>query len=107
VLGGKPHSAIEWLSTQDERLEQEVRKALAAYSGAEPDRRVPIAGHIWRICGLDPTTKKQRGQKLVWDPSLKRLCWLLGESFTKVSRCDEDVYGKVYLERKAREIEKE
>ncbi len=121
MTGGtsKPHSAIQWLNAQDERLEQELHKALDAYSGASQVgawmrsitgvgpviaagflagidiKKAPTVGHIWRICGLDPTTRKVRGRKLVWDPSLKRLCWLLGECFTKVSGREDDVYGKV------------
>jgi hypothetical protein len=37
---------------------------------------------------------------------LKRLCWLIGESFTKVSNNPNDIYGKVYQQRKALEIER-
>jgi hypothetical protein len=126
----KPHDVIEWLSRQNHILEQQVKNALDKYSAAHPVgewarevlgigpvicagllagidiRRAPTVGHIWRICGLNPEDKKRKGEKLVWDPSLKRLCFLLGESFTKVSGRDGAFYGKVYLERKAQEIAK-
>jgi len=39
-----------------------------------------------------------------WNASLKTLCWKIGESFVKVSGNDEDIYGKLYLQRKATEI---
>jgi hypothetical protein len=66
----------------------------------------PTAGHFWRIAGLDPSSKWKEGQKRPWNGSLKRLCWLIGESFTKVSNNDKDVYGKVYRERKELEIQR-
>jgi len=62
--------------------------------------RAPTAGHIWRFAGLDPTCKWAKGEKRPWNASLKRLCWLIGESFVKVSSNPKDIYGKVYLERK-------
>jgi hypothetical protein len=33
-----------------------------------------------------------------------RLCFLIGESFVKVSNNERDVYGKVYRARKEREV---
>jgi hypothetical protein len=50
--------------------------------------------------GLDPTSKWDKGEKRPWNASLKRLCFLIGESFIKVSSNPKDVYGKVYLSRK-------
>ena len=46
----------------------------------------------------------KEGEKRPWNGSLKRLCWLIGESFTKVSNNENDVYGKVYRERKELEV---
>lgn len=63
-------------------------------------------GHIWRFAGLDPTVKWEKGQKRPWNASLKRLCWIIGESFTKVSGNPEAFYGQVYAQRKALEIER-
>ena len=39
-----------------------------------------------------------------WNAQLKRLCWLLGESFTKTSSNENSFYGPIYRERKAQEI---
>lgn len=44
--------------------------------------------------------------KRPWNGSLKRLCYLMGESFTKVSNNESDVYGKVYKARKQYETAK-
>jgi hypothetical protein len=63
--------------------------------------KAPTVGHIWRFAGLDPTVTWEKGQKRPWNATLKTLCWKIGESFVKVSGHDEDVYGKLYLERKA------
>jgi hypothetical protein len=64
----------------------------------------PTVGQIWRFCGLDPTVKWDKGTKRPWNASLKRLCWIVGESFTKVSNHPDDTYGKLYQQRKEREI---
>src|SRR5262245_25322748 len=60
-------------------------------------------GHIWRFAGLDPTMSWNKGEKRPWNAQLKVLCWKIGESFVKVSGNPKDVYGKIYLGRKAYE----
>lgn len=44
--------------------------------------------------------------KRPWNASLKRLCFLIGESFVKVHNLKTDYYGKVYVERKEYELTK-
>lgn len=126
----EPHDVMSWLAGQRETLENQVRRALDAYSGARPVgvwarsitgigpvisagllanidiKRAPTVGHIWRFAGLDPTVKWEKSTKRPWNGSLKRLCWLIGESFVKVSGNESDTYGKVYKARKDREIAK-
>lgn len=41
-----------------------------------------------------------------WNAQLKLLCWKIGESFVKVQANENDVYGKIYVERKALERER-
>jgi hypothetical protein len=65
--------------------------------------KAPTVGHIWRFAGLDPTAKWERGQKRPHNAALKVVCWKIGESFVKVSGIESDVYGKIYLARKAYE----
>jgi hypothetical protein len=127
---GEPHDVMTWLAGQRETLELQIRRALDAYSGAQPAgvwarsivgigpviaagllchidiKLAPTVGHIWRFAGLDPTVKWDKGKKRPWNGSLKRLCFLIGESFVKVHNNEHDVYGKVYVSRKAYEITK-
>jgi len=84
----------------NEAEERCTEKAPHASCGREELRSV---GSIWRFAGLDPTSKWQKGQKRPWNASLKRLCWLIGESFVKVSGNEKSLYGKLYQQRKAYE----
>ena len=126
----EPGEVIRWLNVQMETLETQLRAALDKWSSAQPMgewtrnvcgigpviaagllanidiTKAPTAGHIWRFAGLDPSSKWEKGQKRPWNASLKRLCWLIGESFVKVSGNPKDRYGKLYLHRKAYEMQK-
>jgi Transposase IS116/IS110/IS902 family len=126
----EPSEVLRWLSENTGVLERNIKSALAAYSQASELGRwaesitgigpiisagllahidiykAPTVGHIWRYAGLDPTSVWGKGQKRPWNASLKVLCWKIGESFVKVSGNDKDIYGKIYLERKALEISK-
>lgn len=130
VSAGEPHTVLGWLGGQREVLENQVKRALDAYSGSQPvgqwarsivgigpviasglmahidvtDR--PTAGHIWRFAGLDPTMAWEAKTKRPWNGDLKRLCWLIGESFVKVSGNERDIYGQVYKARKEVEIQR-
>lgn len=125
---GEPNAMLEWFADQNHVLEEQVRKALDAYSAAHPVgvwmrsitgigpviaagflahidiKKAPGVGNIWRYAGLDPTMKWEKGKKRPWNARLKVLCWKLGESFVKVSNNPNDVYGKVYADRKRYEI---
>lgn len=125
--GEEPSEFISWLNGQLVVLENQIKAVLDKWSAAQPMgewsrnivgigpvissglianidiTKAPTVGHIWRFAGLDPTVKWQKGQKRPWNASLKRLCWLMGESFVKVSGHKDDIYGKLYQERKAYE----
>lgn len=126
----EPHDVLAWLFTQEETLEKQIRGALDIYSLSDPAglwarsikgigpvitagllanidiTRAPTVGHIWRFAGLDPTSVWGKGQKRPWNASLKRLCFLIGESFVKVSNRPDDIYGKLYKSRKEWETER-
>lgn len=126
----EPNSVIAWLADQSSVLEKQIARALDKYTQAHPMgawmrsvvgigpvisagllahidiTKAPTVGHIWRYAGLDPTSKWEKGQKRPFNASLKRLCWLIGESFVKVKAHDDDVYGKLYDQRKAYEHER-
>lgn len=123
----EPHQTLDWLAVNAATLERNIKSALDVYSEAHQVGRwsksivgigpvlaagllahiditkAPTVGHVWRFAGLDPTVTWNKATKRPWNASLKTLCWKIGESFVKVSGRDEDVYGKLYLERKAKE----
>lgn len=120
----EPSTLLAWLASQSETLEKQIKRALDRYSAASPLGewardvcgigpviasgllchinldKAPTVGHIWRFAGLDPTSKWEKGKKRPHNAALKRLCWLIGESFVKVKGNDADVYGKLYDARK-------
>jgi hypothetical protein len=130
VEGAEPMEVIAWLLTQMETLENQIRSVLDVWGKAQPMgqwsravcgigpvitagllanidiTRAPTVGHIWSFAGLNPERRWEKGQKRPFNASLKRLCWLMGESFVKVSGNPRDRYGKFYLERKAYESAK-
>jgi Transposase IS116/IS110/IS902 family len=124
----EPHATLAWLAENADLLERNVKAALDVYSSASVTgrwskhvkgigpvisagllahidiARAPTAGHIWSFAGVNPNQKWEKGKKRPWNADLKRLLWIIGESFVKVSHYDDDIYGKVYLQRKAYEI---
>ena len=127
---GEPNEIIGWLSANTATLERNIKSALGAYSDASPVgqwscsivgigpvisagllahidiTKAPTVGHIWRFAGLDPTVTWEKSTKRPWNGSLKRLCWIIGESFTKVQAHEDDFFGKLYVQRKALEVQR-
>jgi len=67
---------------------------------------VHTAGGVWRFAGLDPTLVWEKGEKRPWNARLKRLAWIIGDSFKKQRNSPKDFYGKFYDYRKQSEIAK-
>ena len=129
-MSEEPHAVIKWFGDQSYGLEKQIGAALDHYSASHPVgewmrkvigigpviaagllahidiRRAPTVGHIWRFAGLDPTLKWGKGQVRPWNADLKRLCWLIGESFKKTSGNPRGYYGKLYKEQKAKYVAK-
>ena len=125
----EPTFLIGWVFGNMETTEVEIKKALDVYTTHETTgmgkwakgvmgigpvisagllAHIDIAkcrtvGSIWRFAGLDPTSKWEKGKKRPWNARLKTLCWLMGQSFEKVSNKEDSLYGKLYKERKAKE----
>lgn len=129
--GEEPSEFMTWFNAQLVVLENQIKAVLDKWSAAQDMgmwareicgigpvfaagllanidiAKAPTVGHIWRYAGLDPTSKWGKGEKRPWNANLKRLCWLMGESFVKVSGNKNDVYGKLYLKRKEYEHERD
>lgn len=126
----EPHAVIAWLAANNRGLENQIRRALDAYSASIPigawSREVvgigpviaagliahiditqaPTVGHIWRYAGLDPTNSWEKGEKRPWNASLKTLCWKVGESFVKVMNREDAFYGHILKQRKEYEVQR-
>jgi hypothetical protein len=62
---------------------------------------------IWRFFGLDPTLVWNKGEKRPYNATGKVLCWKIGDSFVKLHNNPKCVYGKLYEQRKALEIQRD
>lgn len=93
--------------------------------------RAPTAGALWAYAGMDPhrptgiTRERLKNapppmeypnqksfnqhvdtKKRYWNADVKRLAWLIGQSFMKFSGREECMYGHYYKERKSYELYK-
>ncbi len=123
-----PATILEWMHTINMQLEEQIKKALKKFAennfmgkwameqcGIGPVlsagllvhleiEQAPTAGHLWSYAGFDPTREWKKGEKRPFNAKLKTLCFKIGESFVKVKGRGQDVYGKIYEERKALEM---
>jgi hypothetical protein len=126
----EPNEVLQWLFDNLETMENQIKKALNIYTeNSELGRwcksicgigpvltaglmahiditKAPTAGHIWSFAGINPNQEWKKGEKRPFNAKLKVLCWKIGESFVKVQNNPNDVYGKIYAERKKLEIER-
>ena len=130
AMEDEPHVLLQWLNTNEKRLEAHIKAALGEYSMSQATGRwaqsikgiagvlsagllahidiekAPSVGHIWNFAGLNPGVTWAKGEKRPWNAALKVVCWKIGESFMKQSNRDDDVYGHLYAEQKERYIRK-
>lgn len=127
----KASEVLGWVRDQSRIIEDQIKVMLDLYSGAQPIGRwmraqhgigpviaaglianlditkAPTAGHFWSFAGLPCAAKPWgKGEKRPWNASLKRLCFLIGESFVKVSGKPDALYGQLYVVRKRLEWER-
>lgn len=69
-------------------------------------KKANTAGAIERFGGIDPTVHWNKKEKRPWNAELKTLFWKIGQSFIKTSGRPNDFYGKIYLDRKKKEMER-
>jgi KaiC/GvpD/RAD55 family RecA-like ATPase len=122
---GEPTEVIEFIAEQHRINEKSIKSMLNTYTSqselgkwcksicgigevitaglmAHIDiEKAQTAGAIWRFAGLDPTLVWGKGQKRPFNAKLKRLCFIIGQSFIKVQNRENDVYGHIFAERKA------
>lgn len=128
VKRGEPTVLVDWLAYNAGIRENHIKSLLLAYANTKDIcqwamsicgigpviaaglnahidiTRCETAGQLWSYAGLNPEAQWQKGEKRPWNPEVKRLAFLLGESFVKVQNNDKDIYGKMYAERKVMEI---
>ncbi len=63
-------------------------------------------GHLWSYCGVAPGQKRTRGEKIDFDPAMKRLAWITGEQFKRLPKDKGSFYRGHYETRKAYEIKR-
>lgn len=126
--GPEQSSVLEWLHGHEVALEGQLKLALGHYAKAQPVgkwlldikgigpviaagllahldiEKAPTAGHFWNFAGLNPGVKWEKGKKRPWNAALKRLCFLIGESFVKQQCREGAFYGEQFAQRKALEI---
>lgn len=108
--------SVKWSGTEDclVWIRQQKPTALdfafvsraGKYWGREPNSLHHSATFDFKKRTKKPLTELSLAKALArrpWNASLKRLCWLIGESFVKVHKLPDDVYGKLYAMRKASE----
>jgi hypothetical protein len=126
TASGEPSSVILWFAIQSERMEDQIKKALDAYTAGHPMgawmrsvvgigpvisagllahidiKKAPTAGHIWQFAGIAGDNQRPwlKGQKRPFNAKLKTLLWKVGQSFMKNCNKDGCYYGQVYKLRK-------
>lgn len=131
AMENEPTVLLQWFGNQFVVLEAQLKGALDHFSRSHPVgqwmraqkgvgpvisagflahldiHRAPNYGHFHSYCGIHPDVKWEKGQKRPFNAALKRLCFLVGESFIKVKgNADPGAYGPLYDKRKALEIER-
>lgn len=124
---GKPSNLVEYLAEQSQLLEDQTRLSLDLYSNDHPVGswlreivgigpvfaagllglieidKCPTAGHILKFAGMVPGQKRTKGEKINWSPMMKKLCFLISESFILSKNHPDSFYGKLYDERRQTE----
>jgi hypothetical protein len=126
----EPNGVVNWVFENMRRMEDDIKKALGEFAAtynvgqwlqsitgigpvlsagflAHLDITIAkTAAHFWRFAGLDPTVKWEKKTKRPWNARLKVLCFKAEDCFVKFQNHKEDHYGKLYVQRKAREQER-
>ncbi len=120
----EPNLVLQYLSNDARKVEDLIKKALDDYTVDHPVgswmrtihgigpvtsagllahldiNRSPTAGGFWKYAGISGVEVWRKGEKRPWNAELKKLCYLIGESFVKVSGKEDAYYGQLYKKRK-------
>ena len=122
---GEPNLILQWLGEQSSTLEQQIKGALDKYTYSRPIgewlrgikgigpvisaglianidiKQCNTAGKLWAYCGMAPgRDKRVRGQKLGFNPAMKRIAFLAGESFKRLSSDDPAAYYRHWYDKR-------
>ena len=100
------HSEIVALTEREIATHIHLDHAIASICEYRNFSRWLLYYELFADTQIDKAKLRKALARRPWNADLKRLCWLIGESFVKVQANERDVYGKVYVQRKAQEIEK-
>lgn len=120
----KPGDVLNWFAGEQRAVEDRMDRELGAWAKAQPlgqwmlaqtgiggvfaagllahvdwDSTI-TASRVWRFAGLDPSLRWDKGERRPWNAELKRLMWLIGESFKKQSGRPTAFYGQYYKQQK-------
>lgn len=123
--GDEPSSLLSHFQEIDRTMEQQIGAALTKYCEASPLGQWMLVqkgvgpliaarliafidwdecdtpSRIWAFAGLVPGLEWNKGEKRPWNARLKRVCFLLGESFVKVQGRDGAFYADHFTAKKA------
>lgn len=96
------HTAEECAAFQAD----EKRKPKLEPHTFQPVFSCPTYGHYYQYAGLagDGQRTWEKGEKRPWNAGLKTLCWKFGDVMTKFSNDERCWYGRLYRERKEKEV---
>jgi hypothetical protein len=101
ILSEESSPETKWAFEQD-GIGPVIASGLAAHIDVTKAKTVSA---VWKFAGLAPGfDRKVKGKTLPYNTRLKVLCWKMGESFVKVSGKPSSIYGKLYADFKAEEI---
>lgn len=119
---------LRWLLDHDTAVEAQVKLGLSHFAKNHPMgpwllaikgvgpvmtaglvshldiHKAPTCGHFWNFAGLNPAAKWEKGERRPWNASLKKLLFLIGESFVKCQGRENAHYSDWFAERKAEEV---
>ena len=102
VRWAKQKQCKKWLNEQDTKDVNVLIVRACDYWGRKEStlRRLTVTDGKGNKRALSVDNLAKAIARRPWNGSLKTLCWKIGNSFVRASKSDNDIYGKLYYERK-------